>query len=342
MKPLRFALLGTGYWSQFQLAAWRELPGVECVALYNRTREKAAALGARFGISAIYDDPERLLDEVEVDFVDIVTDVSTHAFLASLAAARERPVISQKPMAGSMAEAEAMAASCSAQGVPLFVHENWRWQRPIRELKRILDSGVIGTVFRAGIDMISGFPLFQQQPFLCEVEQFILADLGSHTLDTARFLFGEAHDLTAWTGRVHADIKGEDYATVVMRMGARPVDVIVRMAYVENHVERECFPQTLFFVEGSAGSVEVLPGYVIKVTTKDGTVSERHPPTMYPWVDPRYAIVQSSIVACNANLLAALRGAGPAETTADDNLRTLRLVYAAYDSARDRQTIHFH
>ncbi|MGH8016920.1 MAG: Gfo/Idh/MocA family protein, partial [Opitutaceae bacterium] len=70
----------------------------------------------------------------------------------------------------------------------------------------------------AGIDMISGFPLFQQQPFLREVEQFILADLGSHTLDLARFLFGEAHDVACVAGRAHAGIRGEDHATVMMRM----------------------------------------------------------------------------------------------------------------------------
>ena len=38
MNPLRFAIFGTGFWSRFQLGAWRELEGVECVALYNRTR----------------------------------------------------------------------------------------------------------------------------------------------------------------------------------------------------------------------------------------------------------------------------------------------------------------
>ena len=338
-KPLRFALFGTGYWSQFQLAAWRELVGVECVALYNRTRRKAEELGARFGVSAVYDDPERLLDEVDLDFVDIVTDVTTHAPLARLAARRGRAVISQKPMADSLIEAEAMTRTCADHGVPLFIHENWRWQRPIRELRRLLAGGEIGDVFRAGIDMISGFPVFTQQPFLRELDQFILTDLGSHTLDTARFLFGEAHDLTCWTGRVHADIRGEDHATVVMRMGARPVNVVVRMAYAGTPLERECFPQTLFFIEGSAGSIEVCPDYVIKVTTRDGTRSERFPPAMYPWVDPRYAVVQSSIVACNTNLLAALHGSAPAETTAADNLMTMRLVHAAYDSAQAHQTI---
>ena len=75
MKDLRFAILGTGFWSQFQLAAWRELEGVECLALYNRTRSKADALAQRFGIPVVYDDPRELLRAEEPDFVDIITSV---------------------------------------------------------------------------------------------------------------------------------------------------------------------------------------------------------------------------------------------------------------------------
>lgn len=340
MKPLRFALMGTGFWSQFQLAGWRELPGVECVALYNRTRSKAEALGRRFGIEAIYDDPTRLLEEARVDFVDIVTDPGTHAALTRLVAEHGLPVICQKPMATSQAEAEGMVRFCQEARVPLFIHENFRWQRPIRELRRIIRSGAIGDVFRAGIDFISGFPVFQEQPFLRDTEQFILADVGSHTLDVARFLFGEASTLTCWSGRVHPDIRGEDHATVVMRMGPAAIPVVVRMAYAENFLERDSFPETLFFIEGSRGSIEVAPDYVIRITTEKGTQIERHPPDPYDWVDARYAVVQSSIVACNADLLAALRGEGPAETTGEDNLKTVRLVYAAYESSRLEQTIH--
>ena len=44
---------------------------------------------------------------------------------------------------------------------------------------------------------------------------------------------------------------------------------------------------------------------------------------------------------CHANLLRALRGRGTAETTADDNLKTLRLAFAAYDSARTGRAITF-
>ena len=48
MPELRFAIFGTGFWSRYQLAGWRELPGVRCVALFNRTRAKAEALGRAF------------------------------------------------------------------------------------------------------------------------------------------------------------------------------------------------------------------------------------------------------------------------------------------------------
>ena len=195
MANLRFAIFGTGFWSRFQLAGWRELEGVECVALYNRTRARAEALAHEWGVPAVYDDPEALLDRERVDFIDIITDVDTHSRFVHLAAARRIPVICQKPMAPSLPVAEQMVAACREAGVPFFVHENWRWQTPLRQLKQVLAEGRIGTPFRARIDMISGFPVFANQPFLKDLEQFILTDMGSHILDVARFLFGEAENL---------------------------------------------------------------------------------------------------------------------------------------------------
>jgi predicted dehydrogenase len=56
-------------------------------------------------------------------------------------------------------------------------------------------------------------------------------------------------------------------------------------------------------------------------------------------VDPRYELSQSSGVACNANLLSALSGSNPAETTGEDNLRTLELVFSCYASAEDGRAI---
>ncbi|MEZ4557389.1 MAG: Gfo/Idh/MocA family oxidoreductase [Caldilineaceae bacterium] len=102
MPPLRFAIFGTGFWARFQLAAWQELDGAECVALYNRTPAKAEALAGEFGVPAVYGDPEELLDREQLDFADIITDVDTHSKFVHMAADRGLAVICQKPMAPTL------------------------------------------------------------------------------------------------------------------------------------------------------------------------------------------------------------------------------------------------
>jgi predicted dehydrogenase len=340
MSELRFAIFGTGFWSHFQVPAWFEVGGVKLVACYNRTISKAEAVAKKFGIPKVYDDPEALLLNEPLDFIDIITEIDAHAPLVYLAARHNIPVICQKPMAPNLLTAEKMVAVCREARIPFFVHENWRWQTPIRALKQTLSENLIGTPFRARIDMLSGFPVFINQPFLKTLEHFILTDLGSHILDIARFLFGEARSLYCQTHRVHKDIKGEDVATVMMEMG-EATTVTCNLAYAGNYLEHDSFPQTFVFVEGERGSIELGPGYWLRVTIKDGTLARRVQPRHYLWADPAYDVVHSSIVPCNANILKALQGQGQAETTGEDNLKTMRLVYAAYESALEWKVITF-
>jgi predicted dehydrogenase len=337
MEKLRFAIVGTGFWASYQLAAWLELPGVTCVALCNRHLARAAALASRFNIASIYEDVRQMIDREELDFLDVITDVGTHAGMVRLAAAHRLPVICQKPMAGTLAEAIGMVEACRATGTPLLIHENWRWQTPIRALKESLTSGVIGRPFRARVHFCSSFPVFDNQPFLRELEQFILTDIGSHILDTARFLFGEATSLYCQTHRVHKEIKGEDVATVVLSMDGG-MTVICEMSYA-SRTEHERFPETYVHIEGELGSLELGPGYRLCVTTSQGSIARFHPPPQFSWVDSAYELVQASIVPCNANLLAGLRGETDPETTGEDNLKTMRLVFASYESARSGDLI---
>jgi D-apiose dehydrogenase len=332
MTPLRFAVLGCGFWAQFQLAAWQEVEGAEPVALYNRTRGKAEALAARFGVPAVYDDAEALFAREQLDFVDIITDVGTHAHFVQLAAAHHVPVICQKPMAPDLETAEAMVAACREAGVWFAVHENWRWQRPLCAFQRALAESDVGRPFRARLTFSTSFPVFANQPFLAEVDRFILTDIGSHVLDTARFLFGEAQHLCCRTQRVNRAIRGEDVATVLLETD-RGVTVTCEMSYA-SRLEHERFPETYVLAECERGSVELGPDYWVRVTTSEGTEARRHAPAHYPWADPAYDLVQASIVPCHAHLLASLREGVPAETSGVDNLNTMRLVSACYESAR--------
>ena len=124
---LRFAIFGTGFWSRFQLAGWMELEGVECVALYNRTRSKAEALAREFGVPAVYGDAEELLRHEKIDFMDIITHVDAHSDLVQLAAKYKIPVICQKPMAPDLETARRMVETCQDADIPFMIHENWRY-----------------------------------------------------------------------------------------------------------------------------------------------------------------------------------------------------------------------
>ncbi len=345
MKTLRFAIFGAGFWVRYQLAGWREVGGVECAAIYNRTRAKAEALAQDLGIPAVYDDPEQLLRDVQPDFVDNITEVGGHKPLSLLCARHRIPCICQKPMASSLQDAREMVRAFQKARTPFYIHENWRWQAPMMALRKLLASGVIGTPFRARLSMISGFDCWANQPALAELEDFILMDLGTHILDVARVLFGAATSVYCLTQRTLAPkVKGENVATLLLSMGPARTSVTVEMAYARTPLEpsvRECFPQTLAFIEGPKGSIELSADYVLRLTTLAGTKITRHAPPRYAWANPAYDIAHASIVPCHTNLLEALRGNAPGETSGDDNLQTLELVFGAYASAKRNAVVQF-
>ncbi len=357
-ERLKFAVLGTGFWANFQIPAWFEVGGVELVALYNRTRGKAETMAGRvtdvWGAAPprVYDDAEALFRNEELDFVDIITEVPAHAPLVQLAAQYRVPVICQKPMASDFATACSMVNACRATETPFFIHENFRWQTPIRELKQVVDSGQIGRPFRARIQFVFYKPfVFENQPMLKQLDRLALADVGSHVFDLARFFFGEPASIYCQTHRTRPDIVGEDVASAVLRCiptksGSIPADVEDEhvicncdMSY-STRTEDEQFPQPLFYIEGTDGTVELAPDFWLRLTTDAGTFARRVPPPRYAWADPDYAVVHSSIVPCNANLLAALTGDAEAETTGEDNLKTVRLVQRAYESATENRVIY--
>jgi D-apiose dehydrogenase len=124
----------------------------------------------------------------------------------------------------------------------------------------------------------------------------------------------------------------------VMLGMASGATVACEMSYA-SRLEHDRFPETYVLIEGEEGSLELGPDYWIRLTTRGGTLARRHPPPFYSWADARYALAQTAGVACNANLLGALQGRHPAETTGEDNLRTLKLVFGAYDSAGQNRAI---
>ena len=337
-KNLRFAIVGTGFWANYQIAAWKELDGVELVAVHDRTRAKAEAMADKFKVPKVYDRVEELFEKEQPDFVDIITDVDTHEPLTKMAAQHGIAVVCQKPMASKLQLAREMMETCDRLNVPFYIHENWRWQTPMRKLKELLNNQAIGKIFKARVTFCSSFPVFDNQPFLAELDEFILTDIGSHILDICRFLFGEVDTIHCHTSRVNKKIRGEDVANVFMKM-KNGVSCYAEMSYA-TILEYEPFPQTFVLVEGEKGSIHLTKACALHVTTRAGTEVIPGQPKEYRWADPKYSLIHSSIVDCNRNILDSLTGGAPAETTGKDNFETVRLVHASYASARKNEIIN--
>lgn len=337
MKKLKFAIFGTGFWSQFQLGAWQEFEGASCVALYNRTKSKAEALAKKFGVPAVYDDAETLLKNEDVDFIDIITDVDTHEKFTALAARYGKDVICQKPMAPSYSSAKRMMQATKDAGVRFYIHENYRWQPQFRRVKEILDTGLIGKPFRCETAFLTAYPVFETQPFLAELEEFALTDQGSHQFDVLRYLFGETKTMYCVAQTVNPTIKGEDVTTSILKM-KNGVICIQKISF-SSPLEKEIFPQTLLLIEGDKGSIRLDAEFHISTTTTQGTTKETVPMRTYAWQTDRLKPEPPSIVDINRDILHDMLEKGKAENTGDDNFETVRLVWAAYKSARTGRVI---
>ena len=330
-------VIGCGFWSGYQVAAWREAdPSLQFV-FCDREVGKAQALADRFGAVAVYSDTNTFFRDSRIEVVDVITNPSTHAALILRATERGLPVICQKPLATDEVTAAAMVARCRERGVSLYVHENFRWQPSIRHLKTLIDRGELGRPFRARLHFNSRFPVFDNQPELARLERFLLADLGVHLLDVCRFLFGEARRVYCITQRVNPTIRGEDVASLLLHMESG-MTCAVEMSYATVS-DLECFPQTLAEVEGEAGTIRLLPNFEYAITTRAAERRERIELPTYDWVNPRYAVAQSAMVPLHEQFLRGLRQGEAVETTGADNLHTLALTYAAYRSADTEQSV---
>ena len=334
---MKFAILGCGFWAQFQLGGWQELEGVKCVALYNRTKSKADDLARRFNVPSVYDDAEELMKNEDLDFIDIITDVDTHARFVELAAKYKKDVICQKPMAPDWETAKRMMQVTREAGVKYYVHENYRWQPQFRRIKKLIDSGIIGEAFRCRTGFNTAFPVFETQPFLAELAHFALTDQGSHQFDVLRYLFGEAESIYCQIQTINPVIKGEDVATSMIRM--KNGVVCIQEISFSSPLEVEVFPQTLMLIEGSKGSIRLDADFRISITTPEGSGKETVTMERFSWQTDRLKPEPPSIVHCNLDLLNDLRGISEAETSGDDNFETVRMVWAAYESAKTGKAI---
>jgi len=359
---LRGAILGTGNITYHHLAAWQRIPGVEIVALYNRTVERAIRRAEQFGIAAahVYGDYHELLANEALDFVDIATPPDLHREQVKAAAARGLHILCQKPLAPTLDDVETMIAACDRAGIILAVNENWRWRAWYRQAKQWLDARQIGTVRYARITahytstlvLPDGTrpSLLTTQPYVRDMPRLILFEWGVHLIDTLRMLFGEVDWVFCDMKKVSPLFAGEDRALVVLGLGA--VTAIIDISWASVTGVRPPSVLEDVVIEGDEGTIALVPnqghGDLISMTDWHGTTlpdEVRRGSMIRQTALPAHngdlaAAYQASFDAAQQNFIDCLRQGTQPETAATDNIKTLQATFAAYESAASRQVIY--
>ena len=335
MPKFKGALIGCGFFAVNQMHGWRDI--AEIVAICDRDPERLRIVGDQFGVERRYQSAEAMFAAGGFDFVDIATTVGSHRALVELAARHKVPAICQKPFAPTLEDAKAMVAAAEKAGIPLMIHENFRWQTPILAVRAVLDSGAIGTPFWGRVSFRSGFDVFSGQPYLAKGKRFIIEDLGIHSLDIARYLFGDASRMTARTRRINAEITGEDVATMLLDHD-NGMTSIVDVSYASK-LPQEPFPETFVEIDGDKGTLRLGKDYKLVVHGIDGTRESVVAPNLLPWASRPWHNIQESVALIQQHWIERLGEGREPDTSGRDNLKTFALVEAAYMSAERGQTI---
>ncbi len=334
---MRGVLIGCGFFAVNHLHAWCDVKGAEIVAICDQNPNRLALVGSQFGISNRYADALEMLRTEKPDFVDIATTAPSHRALVELAAGLGIAIICQKPFATNLADAKAMVEVCAKAKVPLMVHENFRWQSPIQAVKQVLDTGEIGEVFWGRVSFRSAYDVFSGQPYLAVGKRFIVEDLGIHALDIARFLFGDALNVSARIKRVNQNINGEDVATMLLDHG-NGVASVVDCSYA-SQLQKELFPQTLLEIDGNKGSLRLNADYQLTITANGSTRQHDVSPALLSWASKPWHNIQESVALIQQHWVDCLNAKTEPQTSGRDNLKTFALVEAVYQSAATGETV---
>ena len=322
---LRVGLIGAGWVTQHHLRGWQMLSDeAKVVAIADPSVEAAQRRADEFGIPARFIGASEMLAAGGLDAVDIAAPRQVHADLARLAADHGLPILCQKPLAPTLAEAERLVADIGER-VRLMVHENWRFRAYYRQAASWLREGRIGAVKGAALNLVTSgtvpdaqdrYYALDRQPFMRTETRMLVAEVLIHHLDTLRFLLGPLTVQAAALNMTCADMVGEDTAIIHLQTGYG-AGVSVFATFAAHGAPTEQRDQLTIL--GETGTIR-LDGADLSIA---GAYNEG-----IAFDQPEAYI--GSYAATIAHFVHCLRDGTPFETAPEDNLQTLRIVEDCY------------
>ena len=223
-STLRVAMVGHAFMGAAHSQAWRTAPHFfdlpltpELAVLGGRDAERTTAAAARLGWAEIETDWRRIIERDDIDLIDICTPGDTHAEIAIAALEAGKHVLCEKPLANTVAEAEAMTAAAEraqAHGVRTMVGFTYRRVPAISLARQLVAEGRVGEVRHVRAQYLQDWLADPESPLTWRMDKEkagsgALGDIGAHVIDLTQFITGER--IVELTGRLETFVKERPY-----------------------------------------------------------------------------------------------------------------------------------
>jgi myo-inositol 2-dehydrogenase/D-chiro-inositol 1-dehydrogenase len=325
VRNIGFGVIGLGRIGSFHANSLKNaIAGAHLAAAAVDPVHRKALLAARNAPCELEDDVAALLARPDVDAVVVASPAVVHDEHITLAAAEGKPIFSEKPLADTVAKAEAAALAVIAASVPFQIGFQRRYDRSYARARELIAAGAIGDV-----EMFRGISCDRMGPLeFLRTSGGIFLDLASHDFDAARFLTGEEIVEVFAIGAVLVEpeltaFDDVDYGIVLLRFANGALGVVQESwrAPYGYDIRAE--------VHGSKGKVvaEVDEKFPTVLYDQRGKVSERHDQFVERFSDAYRAELQAFVDA--------LHTGNPPTPNIEDGLQAVRIAAAA---TRSRQT----
>src|SRR5882724_7528065 len=231
---MKIGLIGCGQIAHVHAPFILEHNRHSLVGVCDQDLGRAEAFAQTFKIGKVYGSFEQLLEEQRPDVIHVLTPPSTHAPIALQAIQAGCHVLVEKPMALSLAEADAMIAAAEIHRVKLCVDHNQLFDPVILQARRLVTEGVVGSVI--GVESYFGFNLAQvsERRWAEKLPAGVLQDLAPHPLSLILQFLGDPLELHASTlisgtlgphvpDEIRVLMKGKDaVGTLSISLGIKP------------------------------------------------------------------------------------------------------------------------
>ncbi len=214
-KPYNIGLVGPGFMGRTHSNAYRRVSNFFDLeytpvlkAVCGRNRENAQAFADKWGYESVETDWRKLVERDDIDAIDICTPNNFHAEIAIAASEAGKAILCEKPLAMNVEEGLRMVEAIEKAGVANTVWYNYRRVPAVTLVKNLIDEGRLGRIFHYRANFLQDWTISADLPqggaalWRLDAEAAgsgVTGDLLAHCIDTALWLNGSIHDVSAMT-----------------------------------------------------------------------------------------------------------------------------------------------